>query len=320
MRPWLVWVDRFGPLIGLMVVVILFTILVGGQFLQPSNLELVARQTAIVGIAAMGMTLVIVSGGIDLSVGAIVALSTVIVALLLRAGVGPLGAACGGVMAGFLCGGVSGWLVTRFRVVPFIVTLGMMLVVRGIAKGLAGEKRIEAPITGLNELLQSLSADDRWLLFPAGVWILIAVALLVGGTLHYLRFGRHVIAVGSSEVTARLCGIQVERVKMAVYAICAGCAGLAGVMQFARLSVGDPTVGLGLELDVIAAVVIGGGSLAGGRGSVLGSLVGALIMTVIRIGSSQKGLDNWVQEMVTGGVIIVAVGLDYWRTRFTTSR
>ncbi len=319
MRPWLVWVDRFGPLIGLIVVVILFTILVGGQFLQPANLELVARQTAIVGIAAMGMTLVIVSGGIDLSVGSIVALSTVIVALLLRADVGPLWAACGGVMAGFLCGGVSGWLVTRFRVVPFIVTLGMMLVVRGIAKGLAGEKRIEAPITGLNELLQSLSAQDRWLLFPAGVWILIAVALLVGGTLHYLRFGRHVIAVGSSEVTARLCGIQVERVKMAVYAICAGCAGLAGVMQFARLSVGDPTVALGLELDVIAAVVIGGGSLAGGRGSVLGSLVGALIMTVIRIGSSQKGLDNWVQEMVTGGVIIVAVGLDYWRTRFIPS-
>lgn len=320
MRPWHVWANRFGPLIGLMVVVILFTILVGGQFLQPTNLELVARQTAIVGIAAMGMTLVIVSGGIDLSVGSIVALSTVIIALLLQAGLGPLPAACGGVMAGVLCGGVSGWLVTRFRVVPFIVTLGMMLVVRGVAKGLAGEKRIEAPITGLNELLQSLSADDRWLLFPAGVWILIAVALLVGGTLHYLRFGRHVIAVGSSELTARLCGIQVERVKMAVYAICAGCAGLAGVMQFARLSVGDPTVALGLELDVIAAVVIGGGSLAGGRGSVLGSLVGALIMTVIRIGSSQKGLDNWVQEMVTGGVIIVAVGLDYWRTRLTTSR
>ena len=153
MRPWLVWVDRFGPLIGLMVVVILFTILVGGQFLQPSNLELVARQTAIVGIAAMGMTLVIVCGGIDLSVGAIVALSTVIVALLLRAGVGPLGAACGGVMAGFLCGGVSGWLVTRFRVVPFIVTLGMMLVVRGIAKGLAGDEK--------SGLCQTMSYDWR---------------------------------------------------------------------------------------------------------------------------------------------------------------
>ncbi|MBT4500127.1 MAG: ABC transporter permease, partial [Gemmatimonadetes bacterium] len=140
-------------------------------------------------------------------------------------------------------------------------------------------------------------------------------ALAVGGMLRYTRLGRHIFAIGSNEQTARLCGVAVERVKVTVYGVCAGFAGLAGVMQFSRLTVGDPTVAVGLELDVIASVVIGGGSLAGGEGSVLGSLVGALIMTVIRSGCSQMGLPNWVQEMVTGGIIVLAVALDRWRHR-----
>jgi ribose/xylose/arabinose/galactoside ABC-type transport system permease subunit len=124
--------------------------------------------------------------------------------------------------------------------------------------------------------------------------------------------------VGSNEQTARLCGVAVERVKLAVYTICASFAGLAGLMQFSRLTVGDPTVAVGLELDVIAAVVIGGGSLSGGEGSILGSLVGALIMTVIRSGCSQMGLPNWVQEIVTGSIIVLAVALDRLRHRRVT--
>ena len=153
------------------------------------------------------------------------------------------------------------------------------------------------------------------MLVPPGVWLVVILALLVAGMLRYTRLGRHIFAVGSNEQTARLCGVPVSRVKLAVYTIGGGFFGLAGLMMFSRLTVGDPTAAVGLELDVIAAVVIGGGSLSGGEGSVLGSLVGALIMSVIRSGCSQMGLDNWVQEVVTGAIIVVAVALDGLRHR-----
>jgi ribose/xylose/arabinose/galactoside ABC-type transport system permease subunit len=258
------------------------------------------------------MTLVIASAGIDLSVGSTVSLSTVVIALLLRDDVAPATAALFAIAAAAGCGLVTGLLVTRLRVVPFIVTLGMMLLVRGAAKGLAEERRIEAPASWLNGLLRARGPGD-WLLLPPGVWLLLLLALLVAGLLHFTRFGRHLLAIGSNERTARLCGVAVDRCKVAVYALAAALAGLAGVMQFAKLSVGDPTVAVGLELDVIAAVIIGGGSLLGGRGTVAGTLVGALLMTVIQIGCSQKGLPNWVQQIVTGGVIVAAVALDRWR-------
>jgi ribose/xylose/arabinose/galactoside ABC-type transport system permease subunit len=305
------WLSRLGPFLGLVFVSALFGVLVGPEFFRPGNLELVARQTAIVGTAALGMTLVIAAGGIDLSVGSIIALSTVAVAQLLRAGHDPLVAALGGIAAGALCGAVTGVLVTRLQVIPFIVTLGMMLLVRGAAKGLAGERRLEAPASWLNDLLRTLAKGEG--LLPWGLWLLAVLALLVAGILRYTRFGRHVLAVGSNERTARLCGIAVDRTKVAVYTLSAALAGLAGVLQFAKLSVGDPTVATGLELDVIAAVIIGGGSLLGGKGTALGTLVGATLMTVINIGCSQKGLPNWVQQIVTGLVIVAAVTLDRWR-------
>lgn len=141
---------------------------------------------------------------------------------------------------------------------------------------------------------------------------------MVAGLLRYTRLGRHIFAIGSNEQTARLCGVPVQRVKVVTYTLGGLFFGLAGLMLFSRLTVGDPTAAVGLELDVIAAVVIGGGSLAGGEGSVLGSLVGALIMSVIRSGCSQMGLSNWVQELVTGAVIVVAVALDRLRHRRLT--
>lgn len=304
--------SRGGPFLGLAFVLALFGILIGPQFFRPVNLDLIARQTAIVGMAALGMTLVIATAGIDLSVGSTVSLSTVVIALLLRQDASPAMAALAGVAAAAACGLVTGVLVTQLKVVPFIVTLGMMLLVRGAAKGLADERRIEAPVTWLNDLLRA-SAPGAGLLLPPGIWMLLLLALLVAGLLRYTRFGRHLLAIGSNERTARLCGVAVERCKVAVYMIAAALAGLAGVMQFAKLSVGDPTVAVGLELDVIAAVIIGGGSLSGGKGTVAGTLVGAVLMTVIQIGCSQKGLPNWVQQIVTGGVIVAAVALDRWR-------
>jgi len=281
---------------------------------------MIALHTTIVGMAALGMTLVIISGGIDLSVGSIVALSSVVIAWLLQyAGAGPLTAALGGVAAAALFGIISGLLITWLRVVPFIVTLGMMLVVRGAAKGIAREQKIEVDIARqkwLQELLHTVvGTEHSWTLAPAGVWVWLILAVGMAAVLRYTRLGRHIFAIGSNEQTARLCGVAVERVKVIVYMLCGTFAGLAGLMQFSYLTVGDPTGAVGLELNVIAAVVIGGGSLAGGEGSILGTLMGALIMTVIATGCAQMWLPNWVQEIITGAIIVVAVGLDRLRHR-----
>lgn len=316
---WRRWLNTIGPVLGLLAVYFLFTLIAPPSFRTARNLEMIARQTTIVGIAALGMTLVIISGGIDLSVGSIVALSTVVIAWLLQyGGVPPLLAALGGVAAAGLFGLISGLLITRLKVVPFIVTLGMMLVVRGVAKGIGKNAKIDVDperLRWLEELLATVPEEHGWMLLPPGVWVLIILALVVAGLLRYTRVGRHTFAIGSNERTARLCGVAVERVKLFVFCLCGAFAGLAGLMQFSRLTVGDPTVAVGLELDVIAAVVIGGGSLSGGEGSILGSLVGALIMTVIASGCTQMGLPNWVQEIITGAIIVGAVALDRLRHR-----
>jgi ribose/xylose/arabinose/galactoside ABC-type transport system permease subunit len=307
------WLNKFGPLIGLLFVVVIFGSLRPGTFLSWNNIEVMLLQTAVVGTAALGMTLIIISGGIDLSVGSNIALCTVAVALLLNAGVSPLLSAVGGVLVGTLCGLLNGQLITRLHLAPFIVTLGMWGAIRGVAKGLADEQMVFAPQTWLNSLLTSLGQGRQWILLPAGVWLTLTLAVLTAGILRYTRFGRHVFAVGSNEQTARLCGVRVERTKVLVYVMGAAFAGIGGVLQFSYLTMGDPTTALGLELDVIAAVVIGGGSLSGGEGSVPGSIIGALIMTVVANGCTKLGLANWVQEIVTGSIIVLAVALDRLR-------
>ena len=305
-------IERAGTFLGLVLVAIIFGVLVGPQFFSPTNLELMARQMAIVSIAAVGMTIVIVSGGIDLSVGSMIALVTVVIAQLLRMGVSPLLAAFGGIGTAALCGLINGVLVTQLRVVPFIVTLGTMLVIRGAAKGLGEERRIEAPATWLNDLLRVTRGET---LVPSGIWTVIVLSVLIAALLRYTRLGRHVFAIGSNERMARLCGVAITRTKVIIYALSAALVGVAGLLQFSKLSVGDPTVAVGLELDVIAAVIIGGGSLSGGRGTVAGTLIGAAIMTVIQIGCSQKGLANWIQQIVTGCIIVAAVALDRIRSQ-----
>lgn len=306
------WLDRGGVFVALALVLVLFGLIIGPGFFSGANLELMARHAAVVCVAAFGMTMVIASGGIDLSVGSMVALSTVLTALLLGHGVPPSGALLGAVLGCAAFGALNGLLVTRLRVVPFIVTLGTMLLIRGAAKGLAGERRVEAPMSWLNELMRSAMGGGGFLL-AWGVWMTLVLAVAIAGVLQYTIFGRHLFAIGSNERTARLCGVRVDRAKVAVYTLSAALAGLAGVMEFAKLSVGDPTVSVGLELSVIAAVIIGGGSLSGGRGTIAGTLAGAALMTVIQVGCSQQGLPNWVQEIVTGTIIVGAVGLDHWR-------
>lgn len=276
-----------------------------------------ARQATIVAIATLGMTCIIVSGGIDLSVGSVVAFVTVVIALLLQLHLNPWIALLVGVIAGGAWGFVNGFLITSLKVVPFIVTLGTYLLVRGAAKGFANNRTIDSPTSWLNDLTSQPEGNHSWYefwkFFPIGVWVTIVGAILVSLMLKRTRFGRHVVAVGSNEQAARLCGVPVERVKLAVYILAGLFAGLAGLMQYSRLTLGDPTAADGLELKVIAAVVIGGASLNGGQGSILGSLLGAWIMTTISTGCAQMGLDNWVEQMITGAIIVIAVAVDRLR-------
>ncbi|MEZ4220341.1 MAG: ABC transporter permease [Polyangiaceae bacterium] len=307
-RPW------FGPLVALLAVYTLFAILSPDTFARAVNLSTMARQTVVVAIAAVGMTFVIIHGGIDLSVGSSVAVTTVVMALGLRAGLGPLTAVAIGIGAALAAGLVNGTLVAYLGITPFIVTLGTMSVLRGAAKGLASEQKIDADARGLDELMAALPPDS-WQLLPTGVWIALGTVVVAAIALRSTVFGRHVVAIGSNEQTARLCGVPVPRVTILVYLLAGGLAGLAGVMEFSTLTVGDPTDSIGLELEVIAAVVIGGGSLSGGQGSIWGALVGALLMTVIKTGCTHTGVPNWVQEILTGAIIVVAVAIDRFRRR-----
>jgi len=303
-----------GPLAGLIGVAALFAILEPGTFLSVYNLQTIAAQTVIVGLGAIGMTFVIVSAGIDLSVGSVIALASVVTALALRHDWAPASAAAAGVATGLVAGCVNGALVTRLRVVPFIVTLGTMGIARGLAKYLADEQKIDAPAAWLAAVMAK-SPSPAWLLVAPGTWFMFALALLMAFVLRRTVFGVHTYAIGSSEATARLCGVRVPRVTLVIYVLSGLFAGLAGVMQYARLTVGDPTTAVGKELDVIAAVVIGGASLSGGVGGIGGSLIGAFLMSVLANGCTLTGVPNYVQEILIGIIIIAAVAIDRLRHR-----
>ena len=345
-----------GPLLGLVVTWALFAVLAGAKFTSWSNQELMLLQTAVVGTAAVGATWIIVSGGIDLSVGANIALSAMVGSMVMRDGHGFWLAAAATVLTGCVVGWLIGALVigallrvlitsvlgalvmwlasgldflwtlllglaagfavwrstSRWQKVlplsPFIVTLGLWGALRGVAKGLGDNQPIyfESDTT-LSSLMQPGG------LLPPGVWVLLLVAIIASLLLRRSVFGRHVVAIGSSRETARLCGINLPKAELRVYMLGCACAGVAAVMQLSFLSMGDPTTGQGYELKAIAAAVIGGASLAGGEGAIFGTVLGALIMTVVDNGCTKVGLDNWVQEVVTGVIIVAAVALDRWR-------
>ncbi len=308
-----------GPFLGLVFVVSVFALspTVRPYFYTGANFKIILTQSVVVAVGALGMTLIIVSGGIDLSVGAVVALCGVVGAKLLAAGWPPATAVVLAVAVGGLVGLVNGTIVAAFKLLPFIVTLGMMGVARGAAKWLADNQAIDLPKTPVNRLM---AQTNPMALFPLpwGVWLTVLLAALLTVVLQRTVFGTRVFALGSNEATARLCGIRVPLQKLLIYSLAGLFFGLAGVLQMSRLTQGDPTVAIGLELDIIAAVVIGGASLNGGSGSIHGSMIGALIMAVLRNGSNQIGWPTYVQEILIGIVIVVAVGLDKlrrWRSR-----
>jgi ribose transport system permease protein len=307
--------SSLGPFLGLLAVIAVFALLTDSpsQYLSVRNFRIVVAQTVIVALGAIGMTMIIVSGGIDLSVGSAIALTGVVTAIGIRDGWGPLAAVLAGVLAGGVIGVVNGLAITRMKVIPFIATLGTLGVARGVAKWIADQQTVNVTETWVNALAVTFPRPE-WLLVAPGVWLTLVLAVGAAFVLRRTVFGRRVFALGSNESAARACGIPVDRMKVWIYGLAGLLFGLSGVMQMSRLRQGDPTVAIGTELDVIAAVVIGGGSLNGGVGTILGSMIGASIMAVLRNGSQQMGWPNYIQEIIIGAIIVVAVALDRVRS------
>jgi ribose transport system permease protein len=284
------------------------------HFLTSTNLSSVVRQTAVINIMALGMTLIIISGGIDLSVGAILAMGGLLGCMAMEKGQPiPVGIVVG-ILAGAFWGFVNGFLTTRLRINPFIVTLGTLGIVRGltliISNGL--------PVHQIPRQFSFLG-EGNVLGVPFVLWILLACALLVHVLLEHTKLGRYTFAIGSNADAAFYAGIPVAFHTTSVYAIGGMLTGLAGMIEASRLMTGQPTAGQGYELQAIAAVVIGGGSLRGGEGSVVGTLVGAFIMGLLSNGSDLLGISPYLQQAIIGAVIILAVSFDELRKRKVTT-
>jgi ribose transport system permease protein len=319
-----------GPMLALAMVVVLFAVAewvlgTDGNFASVSSARLVGVQSVKIGIAALGMTLIIISGGIDLSAGTAAAMCGCVAAVVLDQGHSIYIAILSAVIAGAVCGLFNGVLIASLRLVPFIITLGSMTIFMGIGKMLCDQGgTITPPRATIPDWLRSSVTqypEPRWIpyLYPLpnfgwGVWLTVALAIIVAVGLHKTVFGRHLFAIGSSEATARLCGVRVQRTKILVYVIAGALFGLAGCVDIARLEKGDATAGMGLELKIIAAVVIGGGSLLGGRGSLVGTLCGVLIMGVIGLGCTSLELETQVENVLVGVIIIGAVYIDRVRS------
>lgn len=280
------------------------------HFLTVSNLLNVAEQAAIIAIVAVGMTFVIITGGIDLSVGSVLAFAGVVMASTLHAGVPVPVALAVALGTGLFCGLLNGALITLGRLPPFIATLGMMSVARGTAL-MFTEGR---PVSGFAGGFRSLATDEV-LGIPVSVIIMVGVYVVAHFVLTRTKLGRYTYAIGGNEEAALLSGVNVRLYKAAVYGIAGMLSGLAAVILTARLNSAQPIAGMMYELDAIAATVIGGTSLLGGEGTVVGTLIGALIMAVLRNGLNILGVSSFVQQVVIGSVIIAAVLIDMWLKR-----
>jgi ribose/xylose/arabinose/galactoside ABC-type transport system permease subunit len=280
------------------------------SFLTSKNILNVMRQVSITGIVAVGMTFVIITGGIDISVGSTVALSSVVVASALKQGLGIPAAITLALFSGVLVGLLNGTLVAYGRVLPFVATLGTMYVIRGLALIVTkGEAIWDLPKSFLT------IGTGYWLGIPIPVIITLIVYLLGHFLLRNFTFGRYVLAVGGDEESARLCGVAVKRIKLYTYALCGFLAGLAGIVLAGRLGSGQPSTGVGYELVAIAAAVIGGNSLDGGRGTVIGTLIGAFILGVVSNALNLWGVASFWQTVISGCIVLIAVLADTLRKR-----
>lgn len=279
------------------------------NFLTVDNILNVLRQSSINAIIAMGVTFVILTAGIDLSVGAVLALTGAFAGAMTASGLTPWVGVPGTIAAGACLGAISGAFVAFGRIQAFIVTLVAMTILRGAVLVFTNGRPISIGTTPAADMFWQLGGG-YWLGVPIPIYLMFFVFVLCWGVLHHTRFGRHVYAVGGGEKVARLSGINVARIKISVYAISGACAALASVVLTARLGSAQPTAGTGYELDAIAAVVIGGTSLMGGRGRIFGTLVGALVIGVLNNALNIMGVSSYFQMIAKGAVILLAVLLD----------
>jgi len=304
------WIKRFLPFASLIALCVVIAAL-EPKFLSSGNLAGVARQTAVITIIAMGMTVVMVAGGIDLSVGSVMALAGVVGAFAMTNGAPVLEGIAAAVAAGAACGLANGVTIAALRIPPFIVTLGAMGVYRGVALLITDGKAV----VGLPQSFGYLAEGNLFGLVPVPLLLVVLVALATHFLLSSTRAGRYCYAIGSNVEAARYAGVRVSRYQIMFYVFLGALAGLAGAIESARLVTGQPTAGEGYELRVIAAVVIGGGSLSGGQGSVVGTIIGSLIMGVLSNGANLLGISSFTQQIVIGAVIVLAVTFDEFRRR-----
>jgi ribose/xylose/arabinose/galactoside ABC-type transport system permease subunit len=334
--------------VGLLVLLLLFILLLAlrgelGNFFSPNNQLALLHQSVVPALCALGVLLIIITGGIDLSIGSVIALVTVITMQVYRlvyqgfegvlpldqvralqargwswqgtgsAALSSLAAIPAGILVGGLAGFVNGSVVTRLKVPPFVATLGMLSVARGLAVWLAGRQLVSfsGPRPAWVDALSRTRSD--LFLFDPGVWSVALLAVLTWVLLRYTVLGRYAYAIGSNEATARLCGIRVERNKLLLYTLAGFLFGWAGVVRFAQSTTGDPNAAVGLELDVIAAVVIGGASLAGGQGTVPGTLLGVLILNMLENGTSFFKVPVEVKYILIGVIVVANTALSRWQ-------
>lgn len=299
------YIRRFGMLAAFILICLLLS-LVTPNFFSLQNMTIVLRQVSINGILAIGVTFVIIAGGIDLSLGSVVALAGVVAAIFAHPGeyalIVPIAMA---ISVGLAIGCLNGMVVTWGKVAPFIVTLGMMTIARGLALVVSDGR----PVTNLSESFNTIGGGDLWGV-PIPILIFILVIIVASFVLNQTRIGRYMYAVGGNERAAYASGVRVNTVKMIAYMICSGLAGLAGIVLASRINTGQPNAGVAYELDAIAAVVIGGTSLAGGIGSIAGTVLGVLLIGVINNGLDLLNVSSYYQQIIKGAIIIAAVLID----------
>ena len=295
----------------LLLVLIIVVSVLNTNFLSAQNIKNIFQQVSINGILAVGMTFVIITGGIDLSVGSLLGFSGVIAASLVSGGGNPLLAVLAGIAAGLVFGVVNGVLVSYAKIVPFIVTLGML----SIARGFTNVYTHGSPIIKLNKAFTALG-QSSFLGIGLPVWIFVCMLLVGYVLLHTTKLGRYTLAVGGNESAAKTSGINTAKIKMFAYTFTGFCCGLAGILMTAKTNAGAPNAGTGYELDAIAAAIIGGTSPSGGKGSIFGTLLGVLIFGIIQNALDILNVSSYIQQVIKGLIIIGAVWTDKANRRF----